>query len=117
MLELGIFFLTGGAGRQRAPKVWPLGFAACSAPVQKGADAIISAIAFTAGAETALRLAQESAAELGHSYVGTEHLLLGVAREGRGPGAKALQSAGLSAEALRAALVRLIGLGSAGAYL
>ena len=58
----------------------------------------MSAVEFTMGAETALRLAQESAAELGHSYVGTEHLLLGVAREGRGPGAKALASAGLTAE-------------------
>ena len=74
----------------------------------------MSAIEFTAGAETALRLAQESAAELGHSYVGTEHLLLGVAREGRGPGAKSLAAAGLTAEALRGALVRLIGLGAAG---
>ena len=74
----------------------------------------MSAIEFTAGAETALRLAQESASELGHSYVGTEHLLLGVAREGRGPGAKSLAAAGLTAEALRGALVRLIGLGAAG---
>ncbi|MFR1051980.1 MAG: ATP-dependent Clp protease ATP-binding subunit [Oscillospiraceae bacterium] len=74
----------------------------------------MSAVEFTIGAETALRLAQESAAELGHSYVGTEHLLLGVAREGRGPGAKALSSAGLTAELLRAALVRLVGLGAAG---
>ncbi len=74
----------------------------------------MSAVEFTMGAETALRLAQESAAELGHSYVGTEHLLLGVAREGRGPGAKALASAGLTAELLRAALVRLVGLGAAG---
>lgn len=74
----------------------------------------MSAVEFTAGAETALRLAQESAAELGHSYVGTEHLLLGVAREGRGPGAKALTSAGLTSELLRAALVRLVGLGATG---
>ncbi len=74
----------------------------------------MSAIHFTAGAETALRLAQESAAELGHSYVGTEHLLLGIAREGQGPGARVLMAAGLSAEALRAALVRLVGLGMAG---
>ncbi len=74
----------------------------------------LSRMEFTAGAELALRLAQESAAELGHSYVGTEHLLLGVARENRGPGARLLASAGLSAEALRAALVRLTGLGTAG---
>ena len=47
----------------------------------------MSAMEFTAGAEAALRLAQESAAELGHSYVGTEHLLLGLARAGgRGHG-------------------------------
>lgn len=74
----------------------------------------MGAVEFTVGAETALRLAQESAAELGHSYVGTEHLLLGVSREGRGPGAKALISAGLTTELLRAALVRLVGLGAAG---
>ena len=36
------------------------------------------------GAEEALRLAQEAAGELGHGYVGTEHLLLGLIREGDG---------------------------------
>lgn len=46
--------------------------------------------------------------------MGTEHLLLGVAREGRGPGARILFSAGLTAQVLRGALVRLIGLGAAG---
>ena len=69
---------------------------------------------FTSTALGAIRLAQENAARLGHSYVGSEHLLLGVAREGRGPGAKALSAAGLSPETLRWALVRLVGLGSAG---
>ena len=67
---------------------------------------------FTPGAETALRLAQESAAELGHSYVGTEHLLLGLCREENGPGAKALTAAGLSAEVIRGALCRLVGVGA-----
>ena len=74
----------------------------------------MSYIEFTTGAETALRLAQETAAELGHSYIGTEHLLLGIVREGRGPGAKVLTTAGLSAPILRSALVGLAGLGSAG---
>lgn len=74
----------------------------------------MSAMEFTAGAEAALRLAQESAAELGHSYVGTEHLLLGIAREGRGPGARVLLGQGLTAQVLRGTLVRLIGLGAAG---
>jgi ATP-dependent Clp protease ATP-binding subunit ClpC len=74
----------------------------------------LSAMEFTAGAEAALRLAQESAAELGHSYVGTEHLLLGIARESRGPGARVLLGQGLTAQVLRGTLVRLIGLGAAG---
>ena len=74
----------------------------------------MSAMEFTAGAEAALRLAQESAAELGHSYVGTEHLLLGIARESRGPGARVLLGQGLTAQVLRGTLVRLIGLGAAG---
>ena len=74
----------------------------------------MSGIEFTIGAETALRQAQESAAELGHSYVGTEHLLLGVAREGRGPGARALLAAGLTAQNLRSILVELMGLGTSG---
>ena len=43
---------------------------------------------FTQRAQTALRLAQESAAELGHGYVGTEHLLLGLLREGGGVAAR-----------------------------
>ncbi len=74
----------------------------------------MSAMEFTPGAETALRLSQECAAELGHSYVGTEHLLLGIAREGKGPGARVLLSYGLTAELLRRSLIRLIGLGAAG---
>ena len=37
---------------------------------------------FSPGAEEALRLSQESASELGHGYVGTEHLLAGLLREG-----------------------------------
>ena len=39
---------------------------------------------FTSTALGAIRLAQENAARLGHCYVGSEHLLLGLAREGKG---------------------------------
>lgn len=39
---------------------------------------------FTERAKTAIEKAQEAAAELGHSYVGTEHILLGILREGDG---------------------------------
>ena len=41
---------------------------------------------FTPRAEAALRLSQEAAGDLGHGYVGTEHLLLGLLREGGGVG-------------------------------
>ena len=39
---------------------------------------------FSPGAEESLRLSQEAAGELGHGYVGTEHLLLGLLREDQG---------------------------------
>lgn len=73
------------------------------------------AIEFSSGVENAFRLAQDSANQLGHSYVGTEHLLLGIAREGRGPGARCLSSAGLTVEVLRNALIGLTGFGVGGA--
>lgn len=60
------------------------------------AGAPMSAARFTDRAQTALRLAQESSSELGHGYVGSEHLLLGLAREGHGVAARVLQSAGWS---------------------
>ena len=73
----------------------------------------MSAIDFTPGAVHALRLAQESAAQLGHSYVGCEHLLLGIARETRGPGATTLSTAGLHPELLRRTLIQMAGIGCA----
>ena len=48
---------------------------------------------FTERAEQALRLAHEAAAELGHSHVGSEHMLLGLIREGSGVAARALAAA------------------------
>ena len=69
---------------------------------------------FTERAQAALRLAQECSAELGHGYVGSEHLLLGLAREGKGVAAKVLQSAGLEPESLKAAIARMVGVGAPG---
>lgn len=53
---------------------------------------------FTPRAEEALRLSQEAAGELGHGYVGTEHLLLGLIREEDGIAHSVLMEAGLSDE-------------------
>ena len=69
---------------------------------------------FTQRAQAALRLAQESAAELGHGYVGSEHLLLGLAREGQGVAAKVLQAAGLEPEGLKQGVADLVGRGAPG---
>ena len=53
---------------------------------------------FSPRAEEALRLSQEAAGELGHGYVGTEHLLLGLLREEEGTARAVLTEAGLTAE-------------------
>ena len=55
---------------------------------------------FTPTAEEALRLAQEAAGELGHGYVGTEHLLLGLMREDEGMAHTVLTEAGLTDDLL-----------------
>ena len=70
---------------------------------------------FTAGAEEALRLSQIAAGELGHSYVGTEHLLLGLIREGDGVAHKTLTEAGLTDEMIEEILKKSVGTGLAGA--
>ena len=70
---------------------------------------------FTQRAQAALRLAQESASQLGHGYVGSEHLLLGLAREGKGVAAKVLQAAGLEPELLKEQVAALVGQGTPGA--
>ena len=51
---------------------------------------------FTEKAEKAVSLSQESAMALGHNYVGTEHLLLGLIKEGSGVAAKVLQNQGIT---------------------
>ncbi len=66
---------------------------------------------FTERAERAIALAQESASQLGHNYVGTEHLLLGLVREGGGIAARVLQNQGVSEEKVLREIEDLIGRG------
>jgi ATP-dependent Clp protease ATP-binding subunit ClpA len=66
---------------------------------------------FTDRARRVVVLAQEEAALLNHDYVGTEHLLLGLAHEGQGVAAKALESLGIRLEALRSQVEEAIGRG------
>ena len=67
---------------------------------------------FTDRARRVVVLAQEEARALNHSYIGTEHILLGLIREGEGVAAKALESMGISREAVRSEVEDIIGKGS-----
>ena len=69
---------------------------------------------FTERARTAITKAQEAAAELGHSYVGTEHLLLGLVREGEGLGARVLRENGLDEALLTELVEKFVGRGTVG---
>ena len=69
---------------------------------------------FTSTALGAIRLAQENAARLGHCYVGSEHLLLGLACQEYSLAAGLLREAGADSRSLRAAVVQLVGTGAPG---
>ena len=67
---------------------------------------------FTDRARRVVVLAQEEARMLNHNYIGTEHILLGLIHEGEGVAAKALESLGISLEAVRQQVEEIIGRGS-----
>jgi len=64
---------------------------------------------FTPRCKRMLELASESAQELRHPYIGTEHLLLGVIREDEGAGAVALKNLGLNLQNIQAEVMELLG--------
>ncbi|MCD8502799.1 MAG: ATP-dependent protease ATP-binding subunit ClpC [Bacillaceae bacterium] len=70
---------------------------------------------FTERAQKVLALAQEEAIRLGHNNIGTEHILLGLIREGEGIAAKALLALGLGPEKIQNEVETLIGKGQDGA--
>jgi len=67
---------------------------------------------FTDRARRVVVLAQEEARLLNHNYIGTEHILLGLIHEGEGVAAKALESLGISLEAVRKQVEEIIGQGT-----
>ena len=69
---------------------------------------------FTPCAEEALRLSQEAAGELGHGYVGTEHLLLGLMREESSSAHAVLAEAGLTDSMIVQIIKRSVGAGLPG---
>ncbi len=74
------------------------------APTTAGPD-----LPYTSRAKKVLELAMSEARELNHSYVGTEHLLLGLVREEKGIAAQVLTDAGVNLEQARAETLRLLG--------
>jgi ATP-dependent Clp protease ATP-binding subunit ClpC len=66
---------------------------------------------FTDRARRIVVLAQGEARALDHDYIGTEHLLLGLIHEGNGVGVKALESLGISVQAVRERVEEVIGTG------
>jgi ATP-dependent Clp protease ATP-binding subunit ClpC len=77
--------------------------------VKKGKAPQASDLPYTSRAKKVLELAMAEARDLSHSYVGTEHLLLGLLREEKGIAAQVLADAGINLDAARAETLRLLG--------
>jgi ATP-dependent Clp protease ATP-binding subunit ClpC len=76
---------------------------------KSGASLTIGEIPFTPRAKRVLELAIEEARLLGHNYVGTEHLLLGLIREGEGVAAQVLSDLGVDRKRVREEVLKLLG--------
>ncbi|MBN1526782.1 MAG: AAA family ATPase, partial [Candidatus Omnitrophica bacterium] len=78
--------------------------------VQPGPSTTISGdLPFTPKAKKVIELAMEEARALGHNYIGTEHLLLGLIREGEGVASQVLMNLGLELERVREEVMNLLG--------
>ncbi|GAI44624.1 unnamed protein product, partial [marine sediment metagenome] len=83
--------------------------------VQPGPATVVSGdIPFTPRAKRVIELSMEEARQLGHNYIGTEHLLLGLLREGEGVAAQVLQGLGLDLNKVRNEVMELLGQGIPG---
>ena len=76
---------------------------------QAGGTLTIGEIPFTSNAKRVLELSVDEARQLGHNYVGTEHLLLGLIREGEGVAAKVLMDMGVDRKKVRDETLKLLG--------
>ena len=76
-----------------------------------GGTVMIGEIPFTPRGKTVLELAVEEARLLNHNYVGTEHLLLGLIREGEGVAARVLLDLGVDRKRVREEILKIIGPG------
>ncbi|HEV3407696.1 MAG TPA: Clp protease N-terminal domain-containing protein [Gaiellaceae bacterium] len=77
--------------------------------VGRGDEVGAGEIPFTPRAKTVLELSLREAISLGHNYIGTEHILLGLVREGEGVAAQILRDFDADAETIRSELLRMLG--------
>jgi len=76
--------------------------------VGSGEEVTSGQIPFTPRAKKVLELALRESLQLGHDYIGTEHLLLGLVRGGEGPAAEVLQQRGVELDTVRQEVIRLL---------
>jgi ATP-dependent Clp protease ATP-binding subunit ClpC len=77
--------------------------------IGRGSGFVAVEIPFTPRAKRVLELSLEEARQLGHNYIGTEHLLLGLLREGEGVAARVLENLSLDLSKVRTQVIRLLG--------
>ena len=77
--------------------------------IGRGSGFVAVEIPFTPRAKRVLELSLEEARQLGHNYIGTEHLLLGLIREGEGVAARVLENLGVDLSKVRTQVIRLLG--------
>jgi ATP-dependent Clp protease ATP-binding subunit ClpC len=77
--------------------------------IGRGSGFVAVEIPFTPRAKRVLELSLEEARQLGHNYIGTEHLLLGLIREGEGVAARVLENLGVDLSKVRSQIIKSLG--------
>eukprot|EP00803_Ostreobium_quekettii_P005856 evm.model.scf_2902.1 EVM.evm.TU.scf_2902.1 scf_2902:2100-9657(+) len=77
--------------------------------IGRGSGFVAVEIPFTPRAKRVLELALDEARQLGHNYIGTEHILLGLLREGEGVAARVLETLGADQQKIRSQVIRMVG--------
>ncbi|KAG9136409.1 hypothetical protein Leryth_024937 [Lithospermum erythrorhizon] len=77
--------------------------------IGRGSGFVAAEIPFTPRAKRVLELSLEEAKQLGHNYIGSEHLLLGLLREGEGVAARVLENLGADPTNIRTQVIRMVG--------
>nr|YP_009393599.1 Clp protease ATP binding subunit [Bostrychia simpliciuscula]ARW62161.1 Clp protease ATP binding subunit [Bostrychia simpliciuscula] len=77
--------------------------------IGRGSGFVAVEIPFTPRAKRVLELSLEEARQLGHNYIGTEHLLMGLVREGEGVAARVLENLAVNVTSIRAEVIQMLG--------